>query len=442
MVEQTRSLFKLPIHEITYEDIRLFVEQKIPEGRMLDYKKCLPKNISKTIAAMGNTDGGIILLGVEEEKEQEEGRRSFPGKIVGIKDEKNVKQSVINQSYAILQPGFDLQIHEVSIPDKKGYSVVIIRVELEGVSSFPIFHQQDKAIYVRLDEQTRKADLEQIKHLFKRENKNENHYQNYTSWINHKLPRFDEFTWCTVGVVLPQKSFSGRPFFNSDQVLMIRDALYKYRINDKLVWIHEFCPLEKPIEDPQKRLEARISTLNYKNGEPNSSIVLTRHGDQGIRICPGDMLAGSLDPKKGEHFDVKFDAQGFMLGSVGFPKETDKIDGVRLWRALHAALSFFCSDPIRACYENSNYEREGISIFFEIYGLPHVVNFDWDTARQISNPPEGIIIWGGPHERISLSSMNPKYITSICREFMGRFLASEGYISFEEELKQFDFNRV
>lgn len=113
MVEQTRSLFKLPIHEITYEDIRLFVEQKIPEGRMLDYKKCLPKNISKTIAAMGNTDGGIILLGVEEEKEQEEGRRSFPGKIVGIKDEKNVKQSVINQSYAILQPGFDLQIHVI-----------------------------------------------------------------------------------------------------------------------------------------------------------------------------------------------------------------------------------------------------------------------------------------------------------------------------------------
>lgn len=245
---QTRSLFNLPIQEIVFEDIRLFIEQKIPEGRRLDYKKELPNDIDKTIAAMGNTDGGIILVGVEEEKEQK-GRRNFPGEIVGVKNEKNVKQSVINKCYSSLQPIFDLQIHEIAFPDKTGYSVIIIRVDVNAIPSFPVFHYHDKAIYVRLDDQRQRADLDQIKNLLERTNSHEVHQQNYMSWITHKVPRLEEFTWCTVGVALPQKSFVGRSHFHSEQVLMLKEAVEKYRLGKELFWIHGFCPLETPVED-------------------------------------------------------------------------------------------------------------------------------------------------------------------------------------------------
>lgn len=441
-MEQTRSLFNLPVQEITFEDIQFFCEQKIAEGRRLDYKKELPNDISKTIAAMGNTDGGIILVGVEEEKEREKGRRSFPGQIVGIQNEKNVKQSVINKCYSSLQPVFDLQIHEVSMPNKIGYSVIIIRVEIYAIPSFPVFHHQDKAIYVRLDDQTQKADLDQIKHLFERANSNEIHQQNYMSWINYKIPRLDEFTWCTVGVALPKKSFAGRSFFNSEQVLELNKAVEKYKLGAELFWIHEYCPLEAPVESSQERALKRRSTFKYKNGEPNSPIVVNRQGDQGIRICPGDIFEGSPDPKKGERFNLQFDAQGFMLGSVGFPKETDSVDGVRLWGAIHAILNFFCSDPIRKCYIDSIFEETEVLVFFEINNIPNSVSLDWQNAEQISDPHKGRIIWGGPRDKAIISSLNQESSTETCREFMGRFLASEGYVRFEEELGQFDFKRA
>lgn len=186
----------------------------------------------------------------------------------------------------------------------------------------------------------------------------------------------------------------------------------------------------------------RISSFRYTKGEPNSPILVSRQGDHGIRICPQDALYGLLDPKRGERFDIQFDAQGFMLGSVGIPKETDSLDGIKLWCAIYAILSFFCSESVRKCYIDSIYEETDVLVFFEIDNIPISISIDWQDTERISDPPKGRIIWGGAHDKVIISALNQENSTNICKEFMRRFLASEGYIRFEEELQQFDFNPV
>ena len=58
--------FKKPINQLTFEDVREFLKQGVPENTMLDYKLLLPKNnekFAKTIAAFANSLGGTIIIG-------------------------------------------------------------------------------------------------------------------------------------------------------------------------------------------------------------------------------------------------------------------------------------------------------------------------------------------------------------------------------------------
>jgi len=60
-------IYVKPINEITYDDVKNFIQKKIKENTFLDYKADFPRKLEKTIAAMANTHGGIIIIGVKEE---------------------------------------------------------------------------------------------------------------------------------------------------------------------------------------------------------------------------------------------------------------------------------------------------------------------------------------------------------------------------------------
>ena len=51
----------------SYGDLIAFLEQDLAEGVRLDDKSAFPGNLAKTLAAMANTDGGLILIGVGED---------------------------------------------------------------------------------------------------------------------------------------------------------------------------------------------------------------------------------------------------------------------------------------------------------------------------------------------------------------------------------------
>lgn len=84
-------IYTKPAQEVSWDDIVSFCEQRLPEGAYLDYKKEFPKHLENTIAAMANTLGGIILLGVEEDAET---KPILPLK--GIRFEKGLAERITN----------------------------------------------------------------------------------------------------------------------------------------------------------------------------------------------------------------------------------------------------------------------------------------------------------------------------------------------------------
>ena len=62
-------IYTAPIETVTWKDVEDFCAQGTREGAYLDYKQDFPTDLAKTIAAMANTLGGIVIIGVAETKE-------------------------------------------------------------------------------------------------------------------------------------------------------------------------------------------------------------------------------------------------------------------------------------------------------------------------------------------------------------------------------------
>lgn len=121
-------IYTAPINQITWDDISAFCEQQKPEDSYLDYKKDFPDRLEATIAAMANTIGGVILIGVEEEKDS---KPKAP--IAGIVFNKGLQERVMNIILGnIMPPVFpEIQVCPNGSGDR---AVVVIRI-----------HQSDQA---------------------------------------------------------------------------------------------------------------------------------------------------------------------------------------------------------------------------------------------------------------------------------------------------------
>ena len=75
-------LFTKEIEKITYQDVLDFCNQQYRENIHLDYKQDIDGGLAKTIAAMANTWGGLIVIGVEDE----DSKPKLPLKGIGYKE--------------------------------------------------------------------------------------------------------------------------------------------------------------------------------------------------------------------------------------------------------------------------------------------------------------------------------------------------------------------
>jgi hypothetical protein len=65
-VVSTHSLFLTAAADITQTRVRDLVEQNLPEGFTLEYKEAYTPRVVDSVAAMANTYGGLILVGVTD----------------------------------------------------------------------------------------------------------------------------------------------------------------------------------------------------------------------------------------------------------------------------------------------------------------------------------------------------------------------------------------
>jgi hypothetical protein len=101
----------------TWDQIKSLIAARAPEHELLDYKASLPQNVEKTIAAMANTYGGDIVVGVAEAKEAD-GRPQPLDELEGIAepDVDRLKQSIEQRNFNIHPPVLNLSVEPVRIP--------------------------------------------------------------------------------------------------------------------------------------------------------------------------------------------------------------------------------------------------------------------------------------------------------------------------------------
>lgn len=133
--------FAKPLDNLEHSDIEEFCKQGVSENIYLDYKQEIKADkLSQSIASFANTKGGILLIGVSEDK-----TTKLPDKTDGIDDSGTLSET-INQIIANITPFPTCRF--AIIPHKnKGKSFVIIVVE-EGASA-PYFTVHKPVVYVR-----------------------------------------------------------------------------------------------------------------------------------------------------------------------------------------------------------------------------------------------------------------------------------------------------
>jgi hypothetical protein len=128
------------LSEITFGDAASFCEEAEPEDVQLDYKLELPpKNLAKHFAAFSNTLGGLLIVGVEEDKQT-----GVPLRWEGVPNTGKLLERV-HQFAADVGPR---PKYEVRFTDEReGKAFLLIRV-LEGDET-PYYVANDANIYVR-----------------------------------------------------------------------------------------------------------------------------------------------------------------------------------------------------------------------------------------------------------------------------------------------------
>jgi len=150
------NLFGKKLDEVTVDDVRAFCQKKNKEGINLDYKKDFSssKKIAKTIAAMANTLGGWIIVGVEDDGDD---KPKLPAE--GIDWDKQLSLRVTNLVIDNISPPA-LPIVHVCDPDKKNKTFVILYVQESKDAPHWLFNENK--LCIRLADRTSSAEWERL----------------------------------------------------------------------------------------------------------------------------------------------------------------------------------------------------------------------------------------------------------------------------------------
>ncbi|WP_405899686.1 ATP-binding protein [Streptomyces sp. NBC_00727] len=139
------SLFHMPADQITFAMVQDFVGLRIPENLRIEYKTSGDKSL-EGIAAMANTNGGILFYGVSE------GKTGVPEKIVGAPH--GTREALVNKMATIFDPPWTPEVIEIPIDGSSDKVVLLVRIDPVQVPR-PLLHQG--TVYVRLEGRNERA---------------------------------------------------------------------------------------------------------------------------------------------------------------------------------------------------------------------------------------------------------------------------------------------
>ena len=116
-------LFSASAADLTIERIRSLVASVDQvESQTLEFKAEYASSLVRSIAAMANTYGGMILVGVKD--------KAAPGedRVIGV-DTQNVLDQIVNGCFEKFDPPWEPKFTVVPLDDDSGRSVIVIKID-------------------------------------------------------------------------------------------------------------------------------------------------------------------------------------------------------------------------------------------------------------------------------------------------------------------------
>lgn len=127
------DLFTASLESVSEGDLSSFlglglpVEQRPSEGQRLDFKKEIPADLARHVAAFANTYGGIFLIGVGPARVAGREEKNIPGSLIGI-PATEAKLRVTHMIRDSVYPVPVFQVSQCLLKRDPSRTVVIIRV--------------------------------------------------------------------------------------------------------------------------------------------------------------------------------------------------------------------------------------------------------------------------------------------------------------------------
>jgi predicted HTH transcriptional regulator len=150
LVTSPQSLLYAAPSDITIDRVRALVKQIGPESPTIEYKEQMADTIARGVAALANTYGGLLLVGVTD------------GRIVKGVKEKAI-ESVAEHCAAKIEPPWVPEIVPVPLGQGSDLYVLVLRV-VPGRHPRPLLI--DGVAYVRHQNTSHPADWQRLRELF------------------------------------------------------------------------------------------------------------------------------------------------------------------------------------------------------------------------------------------------------------------------------------
>ena len=136
-------MFQKPFRDLNYSDIEKLKSDKICESPVLDYKRELleDNNLLKHVIAFANTQGGILIFGIEET-----GKGGYPKEIVGIDKNLISKEKIEQVILSNTQPKLNIEIVQFDHVDP---TKSIIAIQIPNNHLKPYMHGHYNKYYRR-----------------------------------------------------------------------------------------------------------------------------------------------------------------------------------------------------------------------------------------------------------------------------------------------------
>jgi len=165
------DLFIDALDTLTITDILGFLcidraENKGPtEGQRIDFKEDLPQNIGHDVAAMSNSCGGLIFIGVKADKAKQNVPVAAEGVNLGVDAKARITDRIV--STVIPRPVFDIVARRIETAPR---DLLVVRVSPGPWPPYQYSQGSTAVVPVRVVDTNRQATVAEIEVLFGRRN--------------------------------------------------------------------------------------------------------------------------------------------------------------------------------------------------------------------------------------------------------------------------------